>query len=161
MRNFFLLVTLALAACGTPADDAGDDGPDAADAAVVTGDGGLDVDGGELADADPNQPDSSTGLQQGADCDVFLDECVGGLTCRLVNAQGDGQCRTAGDLPAGAECSVPTPFYAIQPCGEAMICNGSPPDGECQVLCDPANPDARCASSESCSEIVDGVGICH
>lgn len=142
---------------------------------VVTGDDDAIVDGGQkdgggefdadptVPDADPGAPDAaSTGLALGASCDVFLDECADGGTCRLVDSQGhDGQCRVVGDQPAGSQCSVPTPFYSVQPCGEAMICNGSQPDGVCQVMCDPTNPDARCASNESCAEITDGVGVCY
>ncbi len=160
MRTY-LVVLMLLGACGAPsdADDVvGDDGPDAD---VTAADGGPD--GGEPPDSDPGTPDaaSSTGRPLGASCDVFLDECADGGTCRLIDAQGHGQCRVVGDQPAGSDCSVPSPFYAIQPCGEAMICNGTQPDMICQVLCDPADPDARCSSGEDCGEIVDGVGVCY
>lgn len=157
MRRSCFLSLLVIAACGGPADDVIAD--DAADAGP---DGGAVVDADpDAPDADPGAPDARVGLQLGADCDVLADdECAAGLTCRLADQQGGGKCRTVGASAEGADCTVPFPFYADQPCGQAMICY-SEPDATCQVLCDPSAPHVRCAPSQSCGEIADGVGVCY
>lgn len=136
-------LALVLAACGslpggdddgtccdtTPACDACD-----LDAGDATGDASSSTDG----------PDAG-GRPQGAACDLLLEQCAQGLTCRGTGVSSSPfVCQPVGAAGAGELC------VSVNDCGANMGC--FPAGGgqrRCYLFCDTANP-VRCQAGETC-----------
>lgn len=161
----YALLAILLAACGSaPSGD--DDACDCPDAAVCTdceidagvGDGGDVSPGSDASDAG----DAGDGRPQGSPCDLLLDQCAQGLTCRYTGTAGTPfSCQPYGPRAAMQSC------VATNDCGANLGCF---PNGGgtriCLVFCDTSNP-ARCEMSETCydqgglpPEYPDETGVC-
>lgn len=147
------VLAVALAACGTTADD--DDGSSV--------DAGLELDGSNL---DAARPCTTTGdgsmFEQ---CCVFdANGCEAGLACYwsdgVNNGAEDGYCYTPGTTAIGATCTVS--FNACVPGAYCAPDENTPMTGTgtCRKLCNPASP--ACGANERCEvPFGDGsIGFC-
>lgn len=157
LRKLLMLAALALsaAACGaTPGDD------DLGNADASSSDGRAPNDGRIAPDADPAAPDAAPGdLPLNAMCDPVLEQCAGGLTCRVRHTNPVyGLCLPVGSTPAGGDCTA----SGDDGCAADMACVPGGTGDVCMVVCATAAPADRCSASEVCSTGLWGpdVGVC-
>lgn len=142
------LLVLALAGCGSPG---GDDDADCCDASSSTDaciacelDAGADRDGATSPDAN-DAGDAAGDRPQNAACDLFLEQCVTGLTCRYTGIAGTPfSCQPVGAAGPGQTC------ISVTDCALNLGCfNVGGGMRKCLMICDTANP-ARCQAAETC-----------
>lgn len=157
------LLALLLSACGsTPSGD--DDVCDCPDAACTD----CELDAGSDAGAPADAPgadagDAGAGLPLWSPCEILLDQCAWGLTCRYAGvAENPFLCQPYGPRAAMQSC------VSVNDCGANMGCfqNGGG-TRICLVFCDTMNPTLRCQVGETCypqgglpPEYPDETGVC-
>lgn len=170
---------MTLLMCGCPADEAPETAPEASTgptegsgttAPVLTTDAATDPQPDSTTTGEPIVDDDDED-NEGADCDIYGQDCPDGEKCVPYSDQADlvpddlRCCPIIGNegLQPGDSCTVQDYFGScLDNCSEGSFCLDIDGNGEgiCQELCGGSADDPQCAPDETCFVYFAGTPMC-